>query len=258
MRLMPSHAPRIESEHLLLLKGLLLLALIAVAFMAALHYGLVQRVWREDPTGMSSMITVVFLLAAVHSSQQFVRLSRALNQMDQVEGVVRRQELLGGLHEDPAMPTFLGLPPGSAVRGHLERLASKARFGGPRPIDQTLLLDSFEGELRRSHHFGWFVADLLLTLGLLGTVVGFILMLSPISGLESDDHGAIRHALTVMGGGMAVALYTTLTGLIGGTLLKIQGLLLDGAVEELVQRMTQVTEVYVLPRIERRRLDAAA
>lgn len=144
------------------------------------------------------------------------------------------------------------------MRGHLDRLASKARFGGPRPIDQSLLLDSFEGELRRGHHFGWFVADLLLTLGLLGTVVGFILMLTPISGLNSDDHGAIRHALSAMGGGMAVALYTTLAGLIGGTLLRIQGLFLDGAVEELMQRMTQVTEVYVLPCIERRRAHAAA
>jgi hypothetical protein len=54
-----------------------------------------------------------------------------------------------------------------------------------------------------------------------------------------------------MSGGMAVALYTTLTGLIGGMLLKIQGFILDGAVDELVRRTTRLTEVHVLPRIER-------
>jgi hypothetical protein len=59
-----------------------------------------------------------------------------------------------------------------------------------------------------------------------------------------------------MSGGMAVALYTTLTGLIGGLLLKVQGFLLDGAVRELVQRTTQLTDVHVLPAIERSRSDA--
>ena len=61
-----------------------------------------------------------------------------------------------------------------------------------------------------------------------------------------------------MSGGMAVALYTTLTGLIGGMLLKIQGFLLDGAVDELIRRTTRLTEVHVLPSIERMRSHAAA
>ena len=123
-------------------------------------------------------------------------------------------------------------------------------------IDQGLLLDAFEADLRSGHELGWFVADLLLSLGLLGTVIGFILMLGPISDLDTSDQGAIRTALAAMSGGMAVALYTTLTGLIGGMLLKIQGFLLDGAVQELVRRTTQLTEIYVLPGIERRQLDA--
>jgi hypothetical protein len=82
-------------------------------------------------------------------------------------------------------------------------------------------------------------------------------MLGPIGDLDTSDHGAIRTALAAMSGGMAVALYTTLTGLIGGMLLKIQGFLLDGAVQELVRRTTQLTEIYVLPGIERRQSNAA-
>jgi hypothetical protein len=53
-----------------------------------------------------------------------------------------------------------------------------------------------------------------------------------------------------MSDGMAIALYTTLCGLIGGMLLKIEGMLLDGAVDELVRRTTRLTEIHVLPALE--------
>jgi hypothetical protein len=251
MRLKPSVVLRMDNEHVLLLKGLLLLVVIAFAFLVAWHYGLLQRVWREDPTGLSTAITAIFLLAAGHGGSQFVRLSQALNQLETVQRWVDARDLAPGGQGVGALPE-------GCVGAYIEKLFRKARFGGPRPIDQTLLLESFESELRRGHNFGWFVADLLLSLGLLGTVVGFILMLSPISGLESDDHGAVRHALAAMSDGMAVALYTTLTGLVGGVLLKIQGMFLDNAVEDLVRRVTVVTEVDVLPAIERMRSHAPA
>lgn len=247
----PSRVFAPNSEHILLLKGLLLFMVVAVAFLAAWHYGLIQRVWTEDPTGMSTAITVIFLLAAAHGALGFARLSRALNQLEQIEDrvVSAFRTTIGDMH--------IIAPPG-CIGAYLEKLFRKAKFGGPRPIDQTLLLDSFESELRQGHTFGWFVADLLLSLGLLGTVVGFILMLGPISGLESGDHAAVREALSAMSDGMAVALYTTLTGLLGGLVLKVQGMFLDAAVAELLRRMTEVTEVYVLPEIERVKAHAAA
>lgn len=251
MRLVGRALPRVDSEHVLLLKGLLLLAVVGTAFLAAWHYGLLQQVWSGDPTGMSAAITFVFLGAAAHGGAHVVRLSRALNHLDEMEDRVRRRGVAAGISA--------GSDRGAGcVALHITDLLRKAHFCGARPIDQRLLLDGFESELRRGHAFGWFVADLLLSLGLLGTVVGFILMLSPISGLDTQDQAAIKAALTAMSGGMAVALYTTLTGLIGGMLLKVQGLLLEGAVDELVRRTTPLTEVYVLPTLERERFDAAA
>ena len=149
--------------------------------------------------------------------------------------------------------------PDGCVTQHVKDLRKKAEIGGGRGgLDQSLLLEAFEAELRLGQELGWFVADLLLSLGLLGTVIGFILMLGPISGLDSADENAIKGALAAMSGGMAVALYTTLAGLVGGMLLKVQGFLLDGAVQELVGRTIRLTEVSVLPAIERGRRDAAA
>jgi len=244
---------RVDSEHLLLLKGLLLWAVIGVAFLAAWHYGLLQRVWIDDRTGLSVAITLVFLAIAARGSWHVLQLSRALNHVTDV----RQAIVSSAAPETHRLRSEDDLPEG-CVTDYILTLNTKAKIGGRRSvIDQSLLLDAFEADLRRGHELGWFVADLLLSLGLLGTVIGFILMLGPISGLDTSDQGAIRAALAAMSGGMAVALYTTLTGLIGGMLLKVQGFLLDGAVHELVRRTTQLTEIYVLPAIERRRSHAS-
>ena len=246
--------PRVDTKHLLMLKGLLLWAVIAVAFLAGWHYGLLQRVWMGDSTGLSIAITLVFLGVAGHGSWHILQLSRALNHVVEVRTAIT-SELAPEVADAARID---GLPIG-CVAGYIQSLQTKAKIGGPRTlIDQGLLLDAFEADLRRGHELGWFVADLLLSLGLLGTVIGFVLMLAPMSHLDGGDQNAIRAALAAMSGGMAVALYTTLAGLIGGMLLKVQGYLLDGAVQELIRRTTELTEIYILPAIERRRLDAAA
>jgi hypothetical protein len=253
MRLPSRALARIDSEHLLLLKGMLLWMVVAFAVGLAWSYGMLQRVWTADTTGISVAITLAFLVAAAQGSRHVLRLSRALNHLSTVQGVMTR----AGAIVDQARPgKNLGLPTG-CVADYISGLNTKARLSRTRvPLDQALLLESFEAELRQGHEFGWFVADLLLSLGLLGTVVGFILMLGPIAALDATDHAAIRAALASMGGGMAVALYTTLAGLIGGILLKVQSFLLDGAVRELVHRTTRLTEIYVLPAIERMYGDA--
>ena len=71
------------------------------------------------------------------------------------------------------------------------------------------------------------IVDILLKLGLTGTVIGFILMLLPIGEIKDFDPQIIQQLLSKMSGGMAVALYTTLTGLVTSTLLKLQYFLLD-------------------------------
>jgi hypothetical protein len=243
---MPADTRRslVDSQHILLLKGLVLLAVVGFAFVGAGHYGLLQRVWHDDTTGISVAITLVFLVATAHSSLCLLRLSRALNHLAVV------QSTIAGDQPERALPE-------GCVSRYIQDLHTKATLSRGRSIDQGLLLDTFEAELKNGHLFGWFVADLLLSLGLLGTVIGFIVMLGPISGLDAGDQSAIKAALAAMSGGMAVALYTTLTGLIGGMLLKIQGFLLDGAVEELVRRTTRLTEIHILPTIEGMRTHAA-
>ncbi len=78
-------------------------------------------------------------------------------------------------------------------------------------------------EYRSKDEPGWFVAESLLTIGMIGTVLGFIYMLSlSFGGLAAVNVLTIQAALVKMSAGMSTALYTTAAGLICSLLLKIQ------------------------------------
>ena len=70
---------------------------------------------------------------------------------------------------------------------------------------------------------GWFVTELLLALGMIGTVIGFILMLGgSFENLNIADTSSVKTALTDMAIGMSTALYTTLVGMVCSQILKVQ------------------------------------
>ena len=104
----------------------------------------------------------------------------------------------------------------------------------PRAAMPAAQTDQIEAMLARWLNHGWLAADSVLKLGLLGTIIGFILMLSPIAGLSGYDAASLQAALTKMSGGMAVALYTTLAGLVANLLLRVQFQLLADAMQALL------------------------
>jgi hypothetical protein len=230
MRASPPARDRFDDEHLLWLKSLLLLMLTAFALIAAWHYGLLQQVLLDDPSGLASVIALIFVIAALQGSVAVWRLSKASNAVRAIE----RQ-----LAAEPSLPTKL---PEGPVRRYIEVLARRKNPTAGDPPDS--LLDAFASEITAGHGFGWFMSDVLLSLGLLGTVIGFIAMLAPIGGLDSGDDVALKSALTAMSGGMAIALYTTLAGLIGAIWLKIQGFLLDNGADDVIRRMKWLTELH--------------
>ena len=77
---------------------------------------------------------------------------------------------------------------------------------------------------------GWFLADMCLSLGMLGTVIGFIMMLSnAFDGVDVTNTAQMTQLLANMGTGMGVALYTTATGLVANLILKLQFFLIESA-----------------------------
>jgi hypothetical protein len=241
---------------LLLLKGLLLWTAAGAAFLAAWHCGLLRRVWTGDSTGLSAAITVVFLGVAAHGSWHVLRLSRALNQVRDFQDALA---IAAEVAVEASRPARIDDLPTGCVRDYMQSLRSRAKIVGRRTVlDQSLLLEAFEADLRRGHDLGRLVADLLLSLGLLGTVLGLALMIRPLIHLFASGLSALADRLGAISSGMAVGLQTTLAGLIGGTLLKLQSFLLDAAVQDLVQRTTRLTEICIIPPIEPSRSEPAA
>jgi hypothetical protein len=75
----------------------------------------------------------------------------------------------------------------------------------------------------KKSEIGWFVSDMLLTLGMIGTVAGFIYMLSSsFADLNPQNAISMQGVLVKMSKGMSTALYTTAAGLVCSMLLKLQ------------------------------------
>jgi hypothetical protein len=142
--------------------------------------------------------------------------------------------------------------PKGLVTDHIQSLTEKARAQAKGRIDQTLLLRSLADRLRGSNSFGAFASDTLMKLGLLGTIIGFIIMLAPIATLDAADKVAMKSSMGLMSDGMAVAMYTTLAGLVGSILVKIQYYMLDAATQRVFSDAVTLTETHVTPVLERR------
>ena len=64
---------------------------------------------------------------------------------------------------------------------------------------------------------------MVISLGMIGTVVGFIYMLySVFTGIDLSDTSNLQESLAMMAKGMGTALLTTLVGLVSSVLIKCQ------------------------------------
>ena len=78
-------------------------------------------------------------------------------------------------------------------------------------------------EEKYKYNVEWFVSEMMISLGMIGTVIGFIYMLySVFSSLNIADTLAVQQSLGKMAQGMGTALLTTLVGLVSSVLIKSQ------------------------------------
>jgi hypothetical protein len=79
------------------------------------------------------------------------------------------------------------------------------------------------GYIRDSAKIGWFLAETCLALGMLGTVMGFLLMLgTAFAGIDVANISSVQSALNQMAVGMSTALWTTFMGLAASLFIKVQ------------------------------------
>ncbi len=201
---------------LLLLAGLFGLEVFILLLL--LDHGLLQLLLAQDYSFISRLILVIYAGASLHVLLVAYYLSLENRDLRTPAAVARG-------------------------RGHVRRYFELLRA----PDDDTeeapgsLLIDVLDGRCRGQFRFGYVVADLMLKLGLLGTVIGFIFMLGSLVDLNSIDITVMQKLLAQMSAGMKVALFTTLTGMSCGVLLNMKYHLLDWSVDNLLDDVREQT-----------------
>ncbi len=190
-----------EKPQYLLQRSIILLTIIIFAFYVLYDLNFLNLILVSDKSKISMVILTIYLVATMH----WMYVARNLD-----------SEMKGG----------------GKVSDFLMISESKTSTG------RQSLLKILEDELSNRHALGHMISDILLKLGLTGTVVGFILMLLPIGEMKDFDPEKIQPLLSSMSGGMAVALYTTLSGLVTSTVLKFQYYLLDSSLSKLINSLT--------------------
>lgn len=246
-----------------------LAGLLLFGVMITWHIGLLPAVLAGDQTRISVLLLVLTGLVSLHCGYRGIKLARLEVELSawEVQTPLPQPLSLTGrgakskIHPGPPLlkegdqRESVGLieeSPSSSKAGrtefkissswaeqHLSLLLQTQQSKTAHTQGDTLQARLIE-QVHGGHQSGWFMADLLLRLGLVGTVIGFVLMLGAVYGLEENEISALKQLLTSMGGGMQVALYTTLTGLGAATLLSIQCHWLDRCADKLVSRIIEM------------------
>ena len=246
--------PRTEApERSALLLWMIFTGLSVFAAVVLWQYGLIHQMIASDRTYISSVISGLYVATCCHC---FWR-TRAIARED--EAARRCRAILSAPDGARALEHGARALPNGLVTDHITSLLTKAgaqaKAQGEGRVDQTLLLRALADRLRGSNGFGAFVSDTLMKLGLLGTIIGFIIMLAPIATLDAADKISMKSSMGLMSDGMAVAMYTTLAGLVGSILVRIQYYMLDTATQRVFCDAVVLTETHVMPALEHRRED---
>ena len=79
---------------------------------------------------------------------------------------------------------------------------------------------------------GWLWSDIVLSLGMIGTVIGFMMMLGGFADVDFSDVDSVQGLISQLSAGMATSLSTTLVGLIVSVILKLQFFTLESVIDD--------------------------
>lgn len=184
-------------------------SLLAVAF----RHGLVDKVITADKTGICIGIFTVFVVGLAICGVKVLRTSRELDCVHDFQPLRK-----------------------SRAADYLAQLRRAPADG--RSIAASAL------KLKLSHHVGLVrqIASSLVLLGLIGTVVGFIIALSGVDPARASDISAIGPMVSTLIEGMSTALYTTLVGAVLNLWLMANHRLLSSGTVHLITALVEFGE----------------
>jgi hypothetical protein len=203
----------IAHRYLLLLRFILANAIALALVGVAAGQGWISQLLAADAGGLCRAIAAVFLVGLVWSGQQAVQLSRGLNELQRFAKI-----------------------PGARAPAYLDSIAACAA------ASRALLASSLRLKLASRIAPIRHLANSLVLLGLIGTVIGFIIALSGVRPEVVSDVSAIGPMVSTLITGMSVALYTTLVGSLLNVWLMVNVRLLESGTVQLLTATIELGE----------------
>jgi hypothetical protein len=222
------------------LKWVLLVALITIGAVVSYDYGLLTYLFSADKSKITVLIALLYIGFSAHCLWIIVELAREYRRALQIQSQLATATVL---------PKFQN--GGGLIDRYVADLVRSREHPSEIEGNAHLLIMSLGASFRRRTKIGTYGTDLLYKLGMLGTMVGFVMMLNSMGDLSNFDVDTLRGALQKMIAGMAVSLLTTIAGLIGGILLRLEYNIADALVTDLSQTTVSMTEVSLLPLLAR-------
>jgi hypothetical protein len=200
-------------RHLLVLRFLVLNLVAGALLAAAWLKGWVGLVFAGDSTQLVALIAAVFAFALASCARKIFQTSSEINQLRDPSG-------------------------GYAPRVARYLTGLQARDGQSRALTASALRLKLGSRIASVRH----LANSLVFLGLIGTVIGFIIALSGIDPDAAADVESIGPMVSTLISGMSVALYTTLVGSILNVWLMVNYRLLESGTVTLVTTIVELGE----------------
>ena len=227
-------------DHKLFLKWLLQFSMIFFFFYFLWDNGLISELISSDRSYISSTILFLFFLICSHCAYVTFIISSELNKAYIIKKNLLKNGVKLKIIDDHLILSSKGEISEGIVSEYFKDLLNLKKNSAN---GHTKILDSYQKKTNGFYEIGWFSADLMLKLGLIGTVIGFIIMLGSLSDITTFDVTLLQGVLTTMGSGMGVALYTTLSALVTGVFIALQYFNLESGCEELFSVLNQISEV---------------
>jgi biopolymer transport protein ExbB/TolQ len=201
------------SRYLLMLRFLVINVVAVALFCAAWLKGWIDLILAGDSTHQVLLIAAVFAYGLVSCGRKILITSTEINQ-------IKEPRLSGSSRVEKYLDSIRGLDAQSrAISASALRMRLMSRIGSIRHIGNSLVF-----------------------LGLLGTVIGFIMALSGVDAQAAADVESIAPMVTTLIDGMSVALYTTLVGAVLNIWLMVNYRLLEGGTVTLLTAIVELGE----------------
>lgn len=226
-----------NGAHQAFLLTLLVALLIFFACYVAYDLGILSRIIMDDSTYISVVILTLFAVTLCHCvwrgwviSKQTELFCSLRHQDVQTDTLSTSLSAFGPTSLPPSLQ--IRFPDG--VSYAQDYLAYNYNVNSETNPEASVDAEVLAEKLRGPNQVGWFCTGLMIKFGLLGTVIGFAIMLSSVNSLEALEVSDIKNLMQQMTQGMRVAMNTTILGLISSMLLGLQYLTLDRFADGLV------------------------